>query len=80
MKIFFAVLIVALAADLIIKGIVQEFFSDETMTLIPHLLLIEYTTNDGISFGWFSGGGWWITGITILMILGLILYYGFVKR
>ena len=72
---------VLLIADLLTKHFVAANLAiGQYLAFIPRVLGITYHYNDGMAFGWFSGGRPWLIAISIVMIVGAAIFYWFHKR
>jgi len=76
LSIFFSVLAATLILDLVTKHLT---YYASTRELIPGVLSIQFMRNFGIAFGWFSEGGVVLVIISLLMIIGALVWYGFIK-
>ena len=68
------VAIIIFLVDQIIKWYTQTLSLGESITLIPHILSLTYTTNTGVAFGLFQGNNVLFIWISI-MIFGLLIYW-----
>jgi len=74
--VYVVVSIVLLTADLLSKHFIAAAYNlGDSFRIIPGFIGGHYTRNDGMAFGWFSGGRWWLIGISILiLVIGMIAY------
>lgn len=70
----------AIALDQFLKVLVASFMEPgQTVTLIPHVLSLTYTTNTGAAFGLLRGSGQ-IVFLAALIIVVLVLAWFFISR
>jgi signal peptidase II len=67
--------------DLVTKSIFASMleYGKETIVLIPNLLEFVYVENDGAAYGMMGGHTWFLIVLTILFIVGFVLYFIFNK-
>ena len=76
MILFGVVLVALLVVDLASKALVSANFElGESFRIIPGLFRGIYARNDGMAFGWMSGGRVLFVTISTLLIIGAILFY-----
>jgi signal peptidase II len=68
-----------LAADLITKSAVfaAHWRPDDALTQhwwIDDILGIETSFNGGALFGWFQGGSWWLAGLSLVALTGILCW------
>ena len=75
MIIMIIVLIVFIGIDLGSKyAIMATMELGERVEIIPNILTFIYTTNEGASFGMFSGEAWLLLGVSTIVTLGMIAF------
>ena len=68
----FCALLIAL--DQFTKYLAKEYLSSPYV-IIKNILEFNYTTNMGMAFGMLQGGFWFLVPVTIVILIGLIIYY-----
>lgn len=72
--IYFVIAAVAVAVDQITKVAAVKHLVDAEADVIPGVLKFEYVENNGMAFGLLSGARWIFITVSIIAILGLIVY------
>jgi signal peptidase II len=76
-----SIIVIGLVVDLVTKSIFASMleYGKETIVLIPNLLEFVYVENDGAAYGMMGGHTWFLIVLTILFIVGFVLYFIFNK-
>lgn len=63
--------------DLVTKSVFASLleYGKETIVLIPNLLEFVYVENDGAAYGMLGGHTWLLVVMTLLFIIGFIVYF-----
>lgn len=83
MLIELAVIGVILLADLLTKEHVVKFLSTQSglfYELIPGFINLQYTENTGAGFGIFQGNTVALTAVTMVVVIGLLIYLFFALK
>ncbi len=71
----------AFAADRLTKYLAERFLADRApLTLVPHIVSLNYTTNTGAAFGLFRGIPWLFAIATMLVSAMIVIASRDVKR
>jgi signal peptidase II len=64
-----------LVADQATKQLAKNFLKDGSITFIPYILGLDYTTNTGISFGLFKGYNLLFVAISLAALVFFIYFF-----
>lgn len=72
-----SIIIVGLVVDLVTKSVFASIleYGKDTIVLIPGLFEFVYVENDGAAYGMLGGHTWFLVVLTILFIIGFIVYF-----
>ncbi|MCL2587370.1 MAG: signal peptidase II [Firmicutes bacterium] len=74
--IFGSLFSILLVADLLTKHFAALNLNlGQVVRFIPRVISITYWRNDGMAFGWFSGGTTWLIVISSIMIIAAAVFY-----
>lgn len=74
-----SIIVVGLVIDLVTKSLFDVILhgGEKDVELIPNLLTLTFIKNDGAAYGMLGGKRWLLIVVTILFIVGFVLYYIF---
>ena len=73
------IVVIGLVIDLVTKSVFDVVLQggDKDVVLIPNLLTLAFIRNDGAAYGMFGGKRWLLVVVTIVFIIGFVLFYIF---
>ena len=80
--IMISIVIGGLVIDLVTKSVFAGVleYGDNVVVLIPNLLEFVYVENDGAAYGMLGGYTWLLVVMTMLFVIGFIVYFVLVKE
>ena len=75
--IMISIVVGGLVVDIVTKSVFASLleYGKETIVLIPNLLEFVYVENDGAAYGMLGGHTWLLVVMTLLFIIGFIVYF-----
>ena len=79
--IMISIVVGGLVLDLVTKSVFANIleYGKETIVVIPNLLEFVYVENDGAAYGMLGGYTWLLVVMTLLFIIGFIVYFVLAK-
>ena len=70
----YLLIVIAFVADRVSKQWATDYFAEHGSIQINQYFTLRQTFNEGVAFGLFQGIGPWVGWLTILLVIGMLVY------